>query len=178
MFLTLSAAIHGGLSAGANFAASLPKEEMKFLTALPIELRLGYRFFVKGVEGLFIDPVFILNTSWDEGPKPGYKPPFVDAKLSGVQLRIGKAWKEKRVAVFGLLDAVDFGYQTWSNTDFKVKINIGVGLEWGFSPYASLVANLKLGFGEARAIGFYETKEAVGGGVLVGLEFHSSKYYS
>ena len=194
MFLTLAAAVHGGLSAGVNFMYIFQKgEENHFKIRLPIELRFGYRFFVKGIEGLFVDPVLTYYTAYglrDNG-EMHWMFPFKNGSIPGIQLRIGKSWKDKKISVYGLLDVINLSY-----SNILAGISLGAGFEWGFSSYASLAARIKLGVGANQAFDIEAVSSAgasgevpiavvtgggegglIGGSVTIGIEVHSSKYY-
>lgn len=209
MFLTLTAAVHGGISTGANFLYSFPEkiltEKMilmggKILTGkMPIELRLGYRFFAKGVDGLFVDPVLTYYTIYGVFGQRGrgWMVPFKVGTIPGIQLRIGKAWKDKRISVFGVLDVASLSYVVEEKGSGVIGgISLGAGFEWGFTPYTSFVGHVKLGgggeivesaaapatvaaviAGTAGQIPVMGIMNGIGATVMVGLEFHSSKYY-
>jgi len=162
--LTLAASFHIGVNVGGMLGY-----DKEFIKTVPIYATLGYRCFIEGSQGWFIDP-FVSVRSFIYDNK-GVCVPFKDG-VASFYLRAGKSFQGSALYIFlgkGMLK-----YD--SNTDdspFSASIDTGLGWQVGLGSYMSVVAQAGALFSTQKD----EDKGPIMAKVSVGIEIHGSGYY-
>jgi hypothetical protein len=126
-----------------------------------MSIKGGHRFFLKELNGWFIDPVLSYSTHFS-----GW------GHIVAPEVRVGKVinFISKRSSVYFLMPMLNFYSSNVSTDPTQTQERItgywstGVGAEWGYLPYMSFVGSLHAG--------------TLGGQLRLGVEFHQTNYYS
>lgn len=200
----LSAAFHGGLGTGVDFdlafrkveeqrapeagadadadapAPAPRKIEADYFGGLPIEVRAGYRLFLKNA-GWFIDPVLVFRTDFahfSKGAKFAAHAPFKSGAVTGVEFRIGKVLA-RNWSVYAIFPSPTLDYtiaKKEAERSFAFKLSTGAGAEYKLHRNISLAGAVKVGVGYGNDENHRRTV-TVNTSAVVGVEVHQSNYY-